>query len=113
MLNDEERVWGLDPTDGRTASPFTALLDSAGTFTYTRRDSSLTGLTYTVWTSSNLQHWTEDTGAVQSPGPPDANDVESVSVTLDPGLMIGPRLFVKVTAVYSNPATRPCRGPNL
>jgi len=101
LTNDQERIFGLDPTSGSSANPFSVPLDAtAGSFSYTRRDDALTGLTYTLWTSPNLQpgSWAEDTGAVQTPGTPDANGVETVSVTLSPALLTGPRLFVRMQA---------------
>ncbi len=42
--------------------------------------------------------WFEDTGAAQTPGDPDANDVETVGVTISSTLLSGPRLFVRVQA---------------
>ncbi|NNC87462.1 MAG: hypothetical protein HKN82_03255, partial [Akkermansiaceae bacterium] len=86
--NNEERIWGLDPTTGASSSPIhTPLDEGSGEFTYTRRDPSLTGLNYEVWTSIDLVTWTLDTGASQSPGPPDGNDVETVSVTISAALL--------------------------
>jgi hypothetical protein len=65
--------------------------------TYTRRKRSLTGLSYSVWTSTNLSAWTEDTGAVQ--GTPVLNgDVETVPVTISPSLLSNPALFIQVRA---------------
>jgi hypothetical protein len=69
----------------------------AGTVTYTRRTPSLTGYHYTVWISTDLEHWTEDTGAGQTPGTPVA-DVETVLVTLSPALWNEPQLFVRIRA---------------
>ncbi len=104
MTNFEERAFGLNPTSGSSVNPITIPLN--GAFTYTRRDPSLTGLSYTVWTTTNLQAWspgnpdgwTEDSGAMQAPGVPDSNGVQSVSVTLSPGLLTGEKLFVRVRA---------------
>ena len=42
-------------------------------------------------------NWTQDTGAVQSPGAPVA-EVETVSVNLSPALLTQPRLFVRMRA---------------
>ena len=96
--NDHERVWGLNPTSGVSVSPVksTASLKS-GTFTYTRRPPSLSGRTYTVWTSPNLTTWTQDTGAVQTPGAA-VGGVETVTVTLSPALLSNPKLFIRVQA---------------
>lgn len=68
------------------------LLDASGSFRYTRRDPELTSLSYTVWTSPDLQNWTQDTGVLQEPtsNVPVA-DVETVDVTLSPILLTEPR----------------------
>ncbi len=73
-------------------------LDATGTFSYTRRDDALSGMTYTVWYSLDLEHWFKDTGATQAPEPPDEKDVETVLVILTPALLGEPRLFVRVQA---------------
>jgi hypothetical protein len=96
--NDYERIWGLSPTNAAPAGPFVNIANlKSGSFTYTRRTQSLTGLNYSVWTSSNLTAWTQDTGAVQTPAAPVA-DVETVTVNLSPSLLTGPRLFVQLRA---------------
>lgn len=47
MSNAEERLWGLDPTDGSSVNPSTGGLDAGtGTLTYTRRNTGLTGAGY-------------------------------------------------------------------
>jgi len=102
LTNNEERVWGLDPNSGSSVNPYAVPLDpDAGTFSYTRRDPSLSELTYTVWTSPNLQpgSWTEDiaASASQLPGTPDANDVETAAVTLTASPVDG-KLFVRIQA---------------
>ena len=98
FTNEEERIWGLDPTSGASRNPISVLLDTNGTLSYTRRNPSLGGFTYTVWTSLNLVDWTEDTGASQLPGTPDANDVETVAVTLSASA-VDSRLFVRIQAL--------------
>jgi hypothetical protein len=96
--NDHERLWGLNPTNAASRNPFTSLSGLAsGTFSYTRRVPSLSGLIYTVWTSTNLTTWTQDTGAIQTPGAAVA-EVETVTVTLSPARLTGPRLFVRMRA---------------
>ncbi|MFK7910536.1 MAG: sialate O-acetylesterase [Akkermansiaceae bacterium] len=99
MSNEDERIWGLDPTSASSLNPYAVPLAADGTFSYTRRDTSLSNLTYTVWTSPNLQpgSWVQDTGASQSPGDPDVNDVETVAVTLSATAIDG-RLFVRIQA---------------
>lgn len=100
MTNDQERIFGLDPTNGASANPIIVpLAATAGTFSYIRRNPSLTGRTFKVWTSINLQTWVEDTTAIQNPSTPDVNGVQSVAVTLSPGQLTAPSLFVRVQAV--------------
>jgi alpha-galactosidase len=97
MSNGGERIWGLDPTSGSSRNPITGPVDPTGIFSYTRRERNLTGLSYSVWTSSDLLQWDEDTGVLQTPGPP-LNELETVQVTLSPGLLGGSQLFVQVRA---------------
>lgn len=101
MSNFDEYAFGLKPGDGSSVNPITVSLDkTAGTFTYTRRDNELTGLTYKVWTSSDLATWTEDLGATadDSAGP-DGQGVESVVVTLGADRPLAAiKLFVRVSA---------------
>jgi hypothetical protein len=100
MTNGEERAFGLNPTRGSSVNPISVPFNrAAGTFSYTRRNPTLTNLTYTVWTSATLGSWTEDSTALQSPGTPDANGMQVVGVTLTPGLLAAPALFVRVKAL--------------
>jgi alpha-galactosidase len=102
MTNDEERAFGLNPTSGSSVNPISVPFNrAAGTFSYTRRNRVLTKLDYTVWTSTTLGTWTEDTTAVQVPGTVDVNGMQIVGVTLTPGLPAAPALFVRVRALES------------
>ena len=99
--NNEARLFGLDPTSGTSVSPITVPLDAGtGTFSYSRRDTSLTGASYEIWTSTTLEpgSWVLDGGAVQTPGTPDANGVETVAVTLS-ATPEGGQLYAQVRAV--------------
>jgi hypothetical protein len=97
LSNDEERLFGLDPTSPASQNPIAVPLDAAvGTFSFTRRDDALTGLFSGVETSTDLVMWTKDAGATLVPGAPDANGVETVAVTLSPGLLTAPQLYVRV-----------------
>ena len=99
MTNDQERIWGLNPTSSASASPIatTATFKATGNLIYTRRVPSLTALTYTVWTSTNLSTWTQDAGATQTVNSTVSN-VQTVTVKLSPALMAQPKLFVRVKA---------------
>lgn len=98
LNNANERTWGLNPTNAASRNPFPSTSGlSSGNFSYTRRAPALTGFNYTVWTSSNLASWTQDTGAVQTPGAAVA-EVETVSVRLSPARLGGPLFFVRVRA---------------
>jgi hypothetical protein len=68
-------------------------------FSYTRRATpALTGLVYTIWTSTDLQAWTQDPGAIQAVGAP-AGSVETVVVTLTGSKpLLATKLFVRVEA---------------
>lgn len=100
LSNDEERLFGTDPTKGTSANPISVPLDGAGTFSYTRRDDALTGKAYSIWYSTTLQagSWLEDTGASQPQGTPDGNGVETIDVTLSPALLANDELFIRVGA---------------
>ena len=101
MTNFEEYAFGLKPNDGASVNPILAPLSkTAGTFTYSRRDNALTGLTYKVWTSPDLAVWTPDTGAIQDDSAgPDGQGVEPVVVTLSGAKPLAAgRLFVRVSA---------------
>lgn len=98
ITNFQEYAFGLIPNSGSSVNPIAVQLDKAtGTFSYTRRQQSLTGLTHTVWVSTNLATWTQDAGAVQ--GTPVLNgEVETVPVTVSAALLASPKLFIQVRA---------------
>ena len=98
VSNFEEYAFGLNPVSGASVQAVTEVLDkTAGTFTYTRRSSS--GLDYSIWTSTDLATWTEDTTATQTPGPVGPNNIQEVEVTLSaPKPLTATRLFVQVRA---------------
>jgi autotransporter-associated beta strand protein len=100
MSNQAEHLFGLDPTDASSSNPVTpnSSVMTNGTFTYFRRTASLTGAAYTIWTSTNLTNWTQDTGATQTVMSTSDN-VQTVSVTLSSGLPNTGRRFVRVQAV--------------
>jgi autotransporter-associated beta strand protein len=101
LSNFEEYAFGLDPTGGSSVNPITVQLNKAAkSFSYQRRDNGLTGLTYTVWFSTDLSTWSQDTGASQPDGTPDGNGVETINVTLSvlPGDPLPAKLFVQVRA---------------
>lgn len=99
LTNDEERIWGLNPADASSRQPVTvaAALKTTGNFTYTRRTSTLTGLTFTVWTSANLSSWTQNTGATQTVLST-VDNVQTVNVKLSSSLLSQPKLYVRVRA---------------
>ena len=99
MTNRDEFVFGLDPNSGSSVSPLVAQLDPVtGRFSYTRATGGFGGLTYTIWTSADLQTCTQDTGAVQTPGA-EVDHVETVEVTLSADKpLAATRLFVRIRA---------------
>ena len=83
LTNQQEFAFGLDPTTGNSANPITAPLGkTTHAFTYTRYAAS--ALTYTVWTSTDLQGWAKDPAADMSEnyGTPNSSGVQTVEVTL-------------------------------
>lgn len=98
VTNSKEYAFGLNPKSGASTQPIISLPNpSTGTFSYTRRQQSLTGLTYTVWYSTNLSSWTQDNGAVQG-SPSLSGEVETVPVTLSNSLLTNSKLFIQVRA---------------
>jgi autotransporter-associated beta strand protein len=103
VINNDERIFGLNPTLGSSANPISVPLDaSAGTFSFTRRDPALSKQIFSVWTSTTLLAWTEDKDAILLPGAP-VNDIETVAVQLTPVLPTPTRLFVRVRAEAAPP----------
>ena len=101
LTNQDEYAFGLIPNSGSSVNPITGALNKAtGQFSYQRRDNGLTNLTYTVWYSTDLSAWAEDTGATQPEGTPDGNGVEAINVTLSnlPGNPLPAKLFIQVRA---------------
>ena len=96
--NRIEYIFGQNP-GAPSGNPVAFLSAASGpNLTYTRRKRSLSGLTYSVWTSTNLSGWTEDTGAVQTATAITGTDNESVDVTLSAGIMNADRLFIRIKA---------------
>ena len=99
MTNDEERIWGLNPTASASSNPVTATttLKTNGNLTYTRRTNTLSGLSFTVWTSPDLVTWTQDTGATQTVASTVAN-VQTITVKISAALYAQSKRFVRVQA---------------
>ncbi len=98
LTNHEEYSFGLDPTGGSSVNPIAVPLNkSTGTFSYTRRTLSLTGLTYSVWYSTDLSIWAKDPGAVEGTVTT-SGEVETVPVTLSRALLGNSKLFLQVRA---------------
>lgn len=98
LTNGEEYAFGLIPNSGSSVNPIAIPLNrDTGTFSYIRRKQSLTGLNHTVWYSTDLSSWTQDTGAVQSVNST-SGDVQTVQVTVTGSLLANPKLFIRVRA---------------
>jgi hypothetical protein len=100
LSNLEEYAFGLLPDSGASVNPIAVPLDKAtGSFSYTRRDATLTPLSYSVWFSTDLSAWTEDTNAIEDV-PVLNGQVETVPVTLSelPGDPLPDKLFIHVRA---------------
>jgi autotransporter-associated beta strand protein len=99
LSNFEEYAFGLVPTSGSSVNPFAVPFSKAtGTFSYTRRNSALTApLAYSVWYSTDLVGWTQDTGAIQGT-PVLVGNVQTVPMTVSAGLLTNPKLFIQLRA---------------
>lgn len=96
MNNFHEFAFGLDPTSAGSSNPITTSLDKANhRFRYTRRASS--PLTYTVWTSRDLQIWSGPVAVTENIVTTDGNGVQTVEVTLT-NPPASENLFVRVRA---------------
>lgn len=99
LTNDEERIWGLDPTSGASASPISTPLEkTSGIFAYTRRLPSMTGLSYRYEWSTTLE---EDNWTPLAPDREDTNGgnpVETGHVTVPAALLENTQLFVRAVA---------------
>lgn len=104
MKNFDEYAFGLDPKLPASSCPVTLQLDkSSGSFSYQRRKPSLTNLSYTVQTSTDLINWSPDSTAVQAATDIGSSENESVTVTLSAQKpLTSTKLFIRVVA--SKPA---------
>ena len=98
LPNNDEYAFGLDPTSGDSNSPFlTTPTPTSGMFSYTRRDSSLTELSYTYTYSTTLEpdsflpFTAVETSDENSP-------TETITATVPPALLENGQLFVRITA---------------
>lgn len=97
--NETEYAFGLDPTSAGSLNAIGDVLDAGtGEFSYTRRDTALTGLTYTYEYSTTLEsaNWMPMTPTSESGD--NVSPVETVTVTVPTGLASDGKLFVRVTA---------------
>jgi hypothetical protein len=96
VINQDEYAFGLDPTDPGSLNPVTVPLDPAtGTFTYTRRDPALTGLTYSYEYSTNLVDWTPFQPADENHN---GTTIQNVTVTVPSNIMANPMVFIRPVA---------------
>jgi autotransporter-associated beta strand protein len=101
MSNFNEYAFGLNPNDSRSCNPISVpFAKAAGTFSYTRRDPSLTGISYKVFTSETMQplSWSTNIATAETPGAVGLDGIQTVAVTLAPSLLSGTRLFIRVEA---------------
>jgi hypothetical protein len=99
LTNFEEYAFGLDPRNsGSVRTVIMVVLKDSGSLTYTRRKRSLSSMNYKVWTSTNLNDWTEDTTASQTATAIPGTENESVEVLVSPERLGADRLFVRIAA---------------
>jgi autotransporter-associated beta strand protein len=97
LSNFEEYAFGLNPTNPASLSPIAPPDRSAGTFTYTRRKSSLAALSYAYESSTTLDAWDSFTPPVPD-STDDGNPVETITVTIPAALLTEPGLYLRVKA---------------
>jgi len=100
MTNQQEFAFGTDPSSGASANPIlTPLNKTTGMFSYTRRVPTVSGLTYTVRTSTDLVEWLPDAAATANQSVTATNgDIQTVAVTLSGAPRTETKLFVRVQA---------------
>jgi autotransporter-associated beta strand protein len=97
LTNFEEYAFGLNPTKGSSVAPVIAPNQTTGTFTYTRRKQTLTGITYGYESSTSLSAWNPFTPV--SSASDNGNPLEIITVTLPPDLLTESAVFLRVKAV--------------
>ncbi len=98
QTNNEERLWGLDPTKGSNPSPISSFLKSpTPTFTYTRRNPLLSRADFTYQYSTSLQTDGWHAFTPLSETPTGTSPVESVTVRI-PAEIQGAKFFLRVLA---------------
>lgn len=100
LSNFEEFAFGSNPGSASSVNPIVALPNkSTGVFQYKRLAPVSSGLAYTVWTSTDLVTWTEDTAATAGQNVTATNgDVQTVSVTISAAQLAESKLFVRINA---------------
>ena len=97
LNNFTEYAFGLAPDSGASVSPVSAAPNrSTGTFSYTRRKPSLTGISYTCQASTGLAAWNDFIPVSQASD--NGNPVETVTVTIPASWLNGESLFLRVKA---------------
>ena len=98
QTNNQERLWGLDPTSGANPSPIQSVLNPVtSTFSYTRRNPSLSQAAFIYQYSTILaaDSWLPFNPVSETPT--GASPVESVTVEVPAGIQ-GPKFFIRVLA---------------
>jgi hypothetical protein len=94
--NFQEFAFGLNPTSGASFNPITTQLNkTTHKFSYTRLAAS--GLSYKVWTSTDLQAWSGPAAVTENVSVPNIDGVVTVEVTLT-SPPVANKLFVRVQA---------------
>lgn len=99
MSNSTEYAFGLDPKSRASCTPYLGFpAPPSGAFTYIRRKAVLSGMVFSVWTSTDLTNWSKDSGASQAVTAIPGGDNESVQVVPSPGLVNSGRRFIRISA---------------
>jgi hypothetical protein len=100
--NFDEYAFGLNPTSGASVNPFTVpFVKSTGTFSYSRRLTGLTNLSYTYESSTTLQEgsWTPFTPTTQTSD--SGSPIEVITIGVPAVLLTEPELYIRVKAAVT------------
>jgi hypothetical protein len=97
--NGFEYAFGLNPVSGGSVNPFVVPFSPAtGTFTYSRRKPSLTGLDYRYEYSTDLGTVWQDLVPALPEVSNNGDPVESITIEVPAALLDEPRLFIRLIA---------------
>jgi hypothetical protein len=100
--NFDEYAFGLNPTSGASVNPYTAPFDkSTGTFSYSRRLTSLTNLSYTYESSTTMEEESWTPFVPDSEANNGGDPIQEVTVGVPASLLAEPALYIRVKAAVT------------